>query len=146
VTKLESSAARNTAAAAISCGRPSGANRCFGPRGLPIRFQAPVAKYRSLCLHGSRGECVDPDVLAGVISTVGGAARAADAAELRGDKDDRAAATPDHVRQHRAAQQEGADQVHREDPLPVGKSGLEDRAAGIVRSGALTKISSRPNA
>ena len=64
---------------------------------------------------------------------IGGAPGAADPPELRGDEDDRAAAAGDHQRQHGAAQQKRAGQVHVEHALPIAEARLEDRAARIVR-------------
>ena len=64
---------------------------------------------------------------------IGGAPGAADAAQLRGDKDDRAAAAGDHQGQRRAAQQKRAGQVDVDHPLPLGEAGFDDRAAGVVR-------------
>ena len=77
---------------------------------------------------------LDQCALAGAVDR---AARSRNAAELRSDMDDAAAACLDHCRQDRAAHQERAGDIDAEHRVPVGKRELQHRAVRIISGGAV---------
>ncbi len=114
-------------------------------------FHVAEALHQAIGLDRARRQRVHPDVLRGMVGrhrlgeldqcalagAVDRAARSRDAAELRSDVDDAAAARLDHRRQDRAAHQERAGDIDAEHLVPVGERELQHRAVRIVSGRAV---------